>query len=281
LLLLTGSLIPLYPVSANHEPIYKSGIDTLYPDNWEAHFVWLRSPYFNFLGEVWWRLVVLDEFGTVDVLFLDWEGFQAFRDGEPFEALVDPLQGVRTGSGWKSGLDGDLPYFLVLLNPGRSRVQVIWAIFAELDYRRWQGQEPGPTLDLDPVISSPPLQSQESWETTFEEPGFYISHTRPFLDNTGFIEVVPSPAPGPPVDIGIRYLGFHPEVIRVAVGTTVRWTNLDTHESTVEVGILPEGVIFYVPPSQPAFRWVLLPAAVAVGGALALLRLFRRKPPRN
>lgn len=265
---------------ANHEPLYKAGIDNLAPGQWEAHYVWLRSDHFNLLGEVWWRFVIVESSGTVDVFFLDWEGLQAFREGDTFEPLTQPLADVKSGYGWKSGLNSELPYFLVFENPGRAKVVIVWAIFTELDWRRWQGQPPGPTLDLTPVTTSPALEYDDTWALTFEEPGFYVIHTRPHLDTTGIVEVEPSLAPGPPVDVQIRNTGFHPEVIRIPAGTTVRWTNSDEVVSTVHVEFFPEGFPERAPP-RPMTFWFLLPAALAAGGALALLRLSLKRPPSD
>ncbi len=274
------AVTPAPPAVANHEPIYKTGLDTLNPGSWEAHFVWLRSEYFNFLGEVWWRVLVLEGKGTVNAMFLNWAGFRAFHEGEPFEPLLEPQYVSGTGYGWKSQLTSDLPYFLVIENPGRSRVQVMWAIFAELDFRRWQGQEPGPTLELDPAGRSPLLTRDAGWEKRFHEPGLYVAHTEPFVDNTGLIEVVPSAAPGPAVDVTIQELGFHPEVLRIPAGTTVRWTNQDDHESTITVGLVAEALAPASPP-RPGLAWALLPAATAGAAAVSLVRLFGRRPRRE
>lgn len=271
---------PLAPAAANHEPIYKTGVDTLNPGSWEAHFVWLRSDYFNFLGEVWWRVLVVGEGGTVNAMFLDWAGFRAFHEGAPFEPLVEPQYVAETGYGWKSKLSHELPYFLVIQNPGRSRVQVLWAIFAELDYRRWQGQEPGPTLELDPAGRSPLLTQSVGWEKTFHEPGLYVAYTEPYVDNTGLIEVAPADAPGPAVDVAIQELGFHPEVIRIPAGTTIRWTNQDEHESIIAVGLVTE-TLASTPPARPALGWALLPAGVAVAAVVAFAWLRSPRPPRE
>lgn len=278
-LVLFGILLaPVTGVSANHEPIYKAGLDTLNPGEWEAHFVWLRSPHFNFIGEVWWRVLVVEGAGTVDVLFVDWAGFQTLQGGEDIQPLVQPLSSVASGYGWKSGLTHELPYFLVIQNPGSSRVQVMWAIFTELDYRRWQGQEPGPTLTLVPMASSPPLGPDDSWEMTFSAEGLYVVHTEPIIDNTGIVEVTSSLAPGPAVDVTIRDLGFHPEVIRIPAGTTVRWTNLDDFESTLHLGSFDEELPRTTPNYRSPVWWLLLPLSIGAVVALTLSSIMRRKP---
>ncbi|MDX1534508.1 MAG: hypothetical protein R3291_02690, partial [Thermoplasmata archaeon] len=185
--LLTGSAAV---ASANHEPLYKAGIDRLGPGEWEAHFIWLRSPYFNFLGEVWWKFTVAEPAGRADALFLDWTAFRAYRDGEPYDVLVEPLERVDRGYAFRSGLTTELPYFLVFRNPGTAPVTVVWAAFAELDWRRWQDQPPGPIINWVPLARSPTLSPGDTWETALDQPGFYFMTTTPHIDTNGIIEVV-------------------------------------------------------------------------------------------
>lgn len=259
-----------------HKPYYKSSVDELNPGTWEAHFVWLRSDYFNYMGEVWWQVSV-DAPGRVDVFFLDVRNFEAFRDGRDYRPLLDPLLSVSDGSQRISHLSGDLPYFLVLRNAGTAPVPAIWSIFAEIDWRRWQGEPPGPEWNLTITEASPPLNRAGSWETTFIEPAVYVYHCLPHVDMTGIVEVVASNETPTQVNVTIDRMGFHPEVIRVPVGTTVNWTNLDNMTHSVILGLIPGGFVI------PADSTLGLPSALVIvaGGvsavAFGLLVLRRRR----
>lgn len=282
LLLLGLLLTSVAPVTASHEPLYKAGIDRLRPGEWEAHFVWLRSPHFNFLGEVWWRFEVQGGRGEVDALFLDWTAFQAFRDGEPHDYLVEPLEQVNRGYAFRSGLTSDLPYFLVLQNRGGGGVNVAWAIFAELDWRRWQGQEPGPTLRWSHTASSPNLASGESWGMALVTPGFYLMTTRPHIDTTGIIEVTSAAAPAPRVEVALRDNGLHPEILKVPAGTPLQWTNHDDWNITVDLGPLHEGLDARSSPlPDESSPWLppLLTAAVTASILAGLWGWRRRRRP--
>lgn len=264
-----------------HKPHYKGSVDILEPGSWAAHFVWLRNPYFTYDGKVEWEYRVEGE-GTVDAVFLDWAGFQAFREGQAYAPLVAEQRNQAAGVAGISGLTPDLPYFLVLRNPGSGVITVRWQIFAEIDWRRWQGQEPGPTLELTKVDGSPLLSRGESWSMAFTEPGFYIYDCWPHADMTALVEVVPAEEAGPTQDVDVRSYGFHPEVLRVPQGTVFHWTNLDGVEHSIQVYLLPEGL-----PEEPEARspasalpWVLGVGAAVAGAALvtilALLRARRR-----
>ena len=50
----------------------------------------------------------------------------------------------------------------------------------------------------------------------------------------------PDPEPVTVVDVGARGDAFDPVDIRIAVGTTVRWTNFDTDEHSVTSGESPD-----------------------------------------
>ena len=276
-------------VRASHKPIYKSSTDVLEPGTWEPHFVWLRSDYFNYMGQVWWQTYVVGP-GLIDLLFLDLENFYAFRDGRPYQTIVPPLGPATDGAQYASDLSGDLPYFLVIRNAGSVTAHVTWTIFAEIDWRRWQGDPPGPTLNLTIERASGPLQNGSSWETTFDAPAVYVYHCNPHIDMTGIVEVVPGNATSTPVAVQIHDMGFHPEVIRVPVGSTVVWTNHDGTNHSVNLGILPGG--FVVIPAGGAslsavFGFGALAAAPAVGLLLFLRRRARavegssKKPARN
>lgn len=263
------------PARAAHKPFYKSSIDDLAPGTWEAHFVWLRSDYFNYMGEVWWQVSVNGS-GVVDILFLDLESFYSFRDGGPYRTLLSPLESVSSGSQYISQLTSDLPYFLILRNPGNTMVQANWTIFAEVDWRRWQGEPPGPTINLTWGQSSPLLGQGGSWETTFTKPETYIYHCEPHFDMTAILEVIQANATPSRVEVKIYGMGFHPEVLRVPVGTTVNWTNLDSMEHSVHLGILEGGFIMPERPWQLEWWWSLLVVPAAIG-ALLVFRRRRRK----
>lgn len=274
LLLLGITLAALSSGQAAHRPLYKAGYDVIPEDAWEAHFVWLRSDYFNFVGQVWWQVYVQTG-GEVDILFFDLEGFARFRDGLLASPLIPPQTAAPSGSQWISQLTGDLPYFLVLRNDGPAGAEVEWTIYAEVDWRRWQGQPPGPTLELRIVERSPPLYRNDSWERTFDEPAVFVYNCQPHLDMTAILEVVDSGEPAGLVDVEIRDMGFHPEAIRVPIGTTVRWTNWDGLDHSVELRALDGG--FQVPPrpfEMPLWGFAGIAAAAAVAG---ILHLFRRK----
>jgi plastocyanin len=261
---------------ASHKPLYKGSADALAPGAWEAHFVWLRSDYFTYTGEIWWEVYV-DPPGHVDVLFFDLPNFEAFRDGQAPRPLLDPLVSVPDGAQRLTGLTGDLPYFLVLQNGGTTSERVTWTIYAEIDWRRWQGQPPGPDWNLTVAVSSPPLNRSDAWETTFSEPAVFVYHCLPHIDMTGIVEVVPSTESSGTVNVTISHMGFHPEVIQVPVGTTVRWTNLDNLTHSVNLAVIPGG--FVLPPSSffgPAFTVALVVAAASVV-VIALLVLRRRE----
>ncbi len=273
-LLLTLLLVgPAAFVSANHEPLYKAGVDRLNPGEWEAHFVWLRSPYFNFLGEVWWKFVVVDGPGTADALFMDWDAFRAYRDGQPYEVLVEPQKRVDRGYAFRSGLTNDLPYFLVFRNDGAAPVTIVWAVFAELDWRRWQDQEPGPIIKWVPLARSPTMSPGDTWETALDQPGFYFMMTRPHIDTTGIIEVIPAPGPGPDVEIVLRDNGLHPEILRVQAATVLRWTNNDAQNTTVNVGTLDEGLEAVSPRPVTDIWWIPV-LIMAVSSAFFLVTLW-------
>jgi len=261
-----------------HKPHYKGSVDSLDPGTWEAHFLWLRSDYFNYMGDVWWEVTV-DAPGRVDVLFFDLPNFAAFRDGVSNRPLLEPLPSASDGAQGISGLTADLPYFLVLRNPGTATARVTWEIFAEIDWRRWQGEPPGPAWDLPIHQASPPMDRLDFWETTFTEPAVYVYHCYPHRDMTGIIEVVESNEAPSRVSVAIDEMGFHPEVIRVPVGTTVNWTNLENLTHSVNLGFVAGGLV--IPQGSTSFPTlaVVLAIAAAVVGAVGLL-VFRRRARR-
>lgn len=269
LLLLLLSLVPA-PVAANHEPLYKAGADTLAPGGWEPHFVWLQDPYFNFLGEVWWRFQVVGE-GGVDVLFMTWGEFQHFRAGHPYQTLVAPLTDATFGSQWEDDLTHDLPYILVFRNPGEEPVTVVWQILAELDWRRWQGQPPGPALDLQTVRRSPVLAPGDSWQMQLTDTAFYLVRAQPFVDMTSIVETTITGGTPVSVDVDLMNYGFHPEILRVPEGSTVRWTNRDGDPLRVEVTLIPGMTVTEPTAIQPP--WPVL--VLGVAPALAAVLLFR------
>jgi plastocyanin len=271
------SLIAMTSVASGaHKPVYKWSVDEIVPGAWEAHFVWLQSPYFNYVGKVYWEFDVASN-GEVDVLFLDWWGFQNFRDGREYEPMVDPIRGAREGSQGLSGLTTELPYFLILQNPGDADIRVEWVIYADIDWRRWEDQPPGPSLDLRFVEGSPFLALGKSWEMTFSEPGFYRYYCDPHADMTAIIEVIPSDSPGAKVYIDIRDFGFHPEIIRIPQGTTVNWTNLDGVEHSVQVEFLEQGISSDTTSSSPTNTLLVWWPLIVVSGASASgLLLYRR-----
>ncbi len=260
-----------------HKPIYKWSVDEIEPDGWEAHFVWLRSPHFNYAGKVYWEFSTRG--GSVDVLFLDWEGYQNFRNGTEFQTLVDSLETVTEGSQGVSGLNGDLPYFLVIRNPSPIRVTAEWKIYADIDWRRWEGQTPGPMLNLTFEKGSPLLAQGESWETTFSNSGFYRYYCGPHADMTALIEVTPSGVPGPRVEVAIREFGFHPEIIHIAQGTTINWTNHDGIEHSVQIELLPEGIspAQSTPPLGSILQSWWPVAIVSAAVAVAFFFIWRRR----
>jgi plastocyanin len=261
-----------------HKPHYKGSIDTLDPGTWEAHFVWLRSDYFNYMGVVWWEIYV-EAPGRVDVHFFDLPNFAAFRDGISSRPLLNPLLAVSDGAQSISKLTGDLPYFLVIRNTGTTTVRVTWTIFADIDWRRWQGEPPGPEWNLTITDASPALDRGGSWETTFTEPAVYIYHCQPHPHMTGIVEVVESTDSSNQVDVTIDEMGFHPEIIRVPVGTTVNWTNLDSWTHSVNLGLIEGG--FVTPqgstPVPPLWEVVAVVAVLAGAIGLVLLRRKRRR----
>jgi plastocyanin len=265
-----------------HKPHYKGSIDTLDPGEWEAHFVWLRSDYFNYMGEVWWEIYV-EAPGRVDVHFFDLPNFAAFRKGTGSQPLLNPLLSVSDGAQSISKLTGDLPYFLVLRNPGTTAVRVTWTIFAEIDWRRWQGEPPGPEWNLTISDASPPLGEGGSWETTFTERAVYVYHCQPHPHMTGIVEVVESTESPNRVNVTIDDMGFHPEIIRVPVGTAVNWTNLDSWTHSVNLGLIEGG--FVIPQGSapvPLLDVVAAVAAVLAGAiGLVVLRWKRRQFERT
>ncbi|HYY47965.1 MAG TPA: hypothetical protein VFA17_04705 [Thermoplasmata archaeon] len=275
ILLLLASAVP---ASASHKPLYKGSADSLNPGSWEAHFVWLRSDFFTYTGDIWWEVYV-DPPGRVDVLFFDLAGFEAFRDGQGSEPLLDPLLSVPDGTQRMAGLTGDLPYFLVLRNSGPANVQVTWSIYADIDWRRWQGQPPGPDWNLTIAAASPPLNGSDSWERTFEAPAVYVYHCLPHVDMTGIVEVVPSDGSSRTVNVTIRHMDFHPEVLRIPAGTTVRWTNLDNLTHSVNLGVIPGG--FVRPASSTLGKILPFVSIAAVVPAVAISLLVLRKRGRR
>lgn len=277
-LLFVSVLGSVLPAEAAHKPHYKGSVDHLAPGGWEAHMVWLRNPHFNYGGKVEWEFRVQGE-GTVDVLFVDWAGFQAFRAGRSVEPLLPAQEGQSEGVEGLSGLTPDLPYFLILRNPGDASVAVRWELFAEIDWRRWQGQEPGPTLNLEPVASSPLLAQGESWETVLTEPGFYYYECFPHADMTALLEVVPGTDPDGHRILEVRDYGFHPEVLTVAQGTTLRWTNVDGVAHSVQLSALPDGLPEATDGNGPAggLSYVLPGAAAAAAAAAATIWILRRR----
>ena len=261
-----------------HKPHYKGSVDSLDPGTWEAHFLWLRSDYFNYMGDVWWEVTV-DAPGRVDVLFFDFPNFAAFREGASNRPLLEPLLSGSDGAQGISGLTADLPYFLVLRNAGTTTARVTWTIFAEIDWRRWQGEPPGPEWNLSISQASPPMDRLDFWETTFTEPAVYVYYCYPHHDMTGIVEVVESNETPSRVSVTIDKMGFHPEVIRVPVGTTVNWTNLENLTHSVNLGwvagglVIPQGSTWFPPLA------VVLAIAAAVVGAVGLL-VFRRRARR-
>ncbi len=262
--------------TASHKPFYKTSVDHLDPAGWEAHFVWLRSDYFNYMGNVWWQVSVANP-GRVDILFFDLSNFRAFQGGLAAQTLLDPVLSVSDGSQYISGLTGDLPYFLVLRNAGGAAARVNWTIFADIDWRRWQGEPAGPAWNLTISQASPILNLGDSWETAFTAPAVYVYHCQPHVDMTGIVEVVDSNETPARVAIQIRDMGFHPEVIRIPVGSTVNWTNLDNTTHSVNLGLIPGGL---VPPPRTAIDFPpasVLVAALVPAAAFALL-VLRRGP---
>ena len=258
-----------------HKPYYKGSVDSLDPGAWEAHFIWLRSDYFNYMGNAWWEVTAAAP-GRVDVLFFDFPNFVAFRDGATHRTLVDPLLSVPDGTQSISDLTADLPYFLVLRNSGTAMVRVTWTIYAEIDWRRWQGHPPGPEWNLTIAQASPPLNRSDSWQTTFAEPAVYVYHCHPHHDMTGIIEVVDANETPGRVSVTIDHMGFHPEVIRVPMGTVVNWTNLENLTHSVNLGLIPGGFVI------PAGSTPLVPFAAVIAGAIALvaaigLLIWRRR----
>src|SRR5207249_1493511 len=160
----------------------------------EAHFVWLRSDYFNYMGQVWWQTYVAVP-GLIDLLFLDLENFYAFRDGRPYQTIVPPLGPATDGAQYASDLSGDLPYFLIIRNAG---------------------------------------------------------------------------------SVTVHDMGFHPEVIRVPVGSTVEWTNHDGTNHSVNLGILPGGFVV-IPAGGAPLSAVLGLGALAAAPAVGLLLFLRRR----
>ncbi|MCJ2530938.1 MAG: hypothetical protein LN413_01285 [Candidatus Thermoplasmatota archaeon] len=265
------------PAFAAHKATYKSGVDVLDTEGWEGHFLWLRSPAFSYTGQVYWEFRADGD--VVDALFMTWGEFRNFREGRPFDTITEPQLGVQEGVEGAFGLSTDSPYILVFRNPGNQSVTVTWELFAEIDWRRLGEPPSGPKLNLTFQQGSPPLAKDESWETTLQEPGYYLGYCRPHADMTALIEVVPAPSPAPQLAVAIRDYGFHPEMIRIPVGTPLLWTNHDGVEHSVQIGLLPEGI-----PDAPAplpapstpFPWwllVLIPAA----GALAFVFVYRRR----
>lgn len=271
LLLLTVSAAP---AAANHEPLYKQGLDRLPPGAWEAHFVWLRNPVFNFLGEVWWRFKVLDGQG-VDVLFLEWDEFQNFRDGLRYAALTPPLGAVREGAQWADELTDERPYVLLFRNPGAGDVVVLWQIMAELDWRRWQSQPPGPVLDLTLHRVSPTLDPGANWTLSLPHRGLYLVRGQSHVDMTSLVEVVGQGVPES-LAVTVRDQGFHPEIVRVPAGSSLQWTNLD--RDPLEIEVLRVNDLDPTEPRSPGpSPWLL---AWAPGLLLFLavgLRLARRR----
>jgi len=275
LLVLCCLLLSASAVGGSHKPYYKGSVDFLGPNAWEVHFVWLRSDYFNYMGQVWWQVAV-DGPGTVDVLFFDLPNFDAFRDGRSPQTLLAPLLSVADGSQYISGLTGDLPYFLVLRNSGSAAARVNWTIFAEIDWRRWQGEPAGPDWNLTVTRASPPLDRSDSWETPFTSPAVYVYHCLPHVDMTGIVEVVDTNETPVRVDVAIHDMGFHPEVIRIPVGSTVNWTNFDNMSHSVNLGLLPGG--FVLPPASTSpFPLAYAVVAIAVSAAAIGLLVLRRK----
>lgn len=258
-----------------HKPFYKFSSDELVSGEWEAHFVWLRSPHFNYVGSVYWELEVVGE-GTVDVFFLEWAEFQKFIEGQTFRTLIDPLRSVGSGAQRVDYLDPDSPYFLIIQNQGLTALQVTWVIYADIDWRRWQGQDPGPTFNVVPVDESPMLALDESWTMTFDEPGYYRYYCFPHAEMTGLVEVVASASPEDAWEVAIRDFGFHPEVIRLAQGTSIRWTNLDGVEHSVRVEVLPDGISGVAPEGSLHPLQIWWPLALVPLAGLAALYLYRR-----
>lgn len=278
-LVATLLLAGMGPVSAAHKPHYKSSVDILAPDGWEAHFVWLRDPFFAFTGQVYWEFTA--QGGAVDALFLTWWEFRSFRDGQPFQPLPESLLGMADGAEGTSGLSTDFPYVLVFRNPQAGPVTVDWEIFAEIDWRRLGESMPGPSHNLTFQEASPLLAQDASWGTALTEPGFYLYHCHPHADMTALIEVIPAAQPGAPLDLAIRDYGFHPEIVQVPAGTPLQWTNHDGAQHSVQIDLLAEGI-----PTEPAasnpwtlpLPWVLLFVVVAaVGGVVAFALLTRRR----
>jgi len=152
-------------------------------------------------------------------------------------------------------------------------------IFAEIDWRRWQGEPPGPAWDLPIHQASPPMDRLDFWETTFTEPAVYVYYCYPHHDMTGIVEVVESNETPSRVSVTIDKMGFHPEVIRVPVGTTVNWTNLENLTHSVNLGFVAGGLV--IPQGSTSFPTlaVVLAIAAAVVGAVGLL-VFRRRARR-
>lgn len=278
--------ILLFPVAlgfsaqAAHKPHFKSSLDGIPAGSWEAHIVWLRSPNFNYLGKVWWEFRV-EGAGSVDTLFLSWDGYQSLRDGGNPTPLVQPMEGVQFGSQDVSGLGGERPYFLVFRNPGSDPVLVKWQIFADIDWRRWQGQEPGPAFNGVPMGGSPLMSIGESWEMAFSTPGIYRYYCDPHDDMTALVEVVSAQAAGETVQVEMREYGFHPEVLRISQGTIIVWTQMDSVQHSVQIELLPEGI----PPEEqtpspgPSLLdwWPLIVTPLVVGGALLTYIYLRRR----
>ncbi len=267
------------PASAAHKPFYKFSTDDLAPGAWEAHFVWLRSDHFNYVGKVFWEWEVAGG-EEVDALFLDWAGFQAFRDGRPYRAVKQALSTPEGAQGLE-GLTTETPYFLVLRNPGPVAFRVEWIVYADIDWRRWDPenpQPPGPTFDLTFADGSPLLARGESWSMAFEEPGEYRYYCDPHADMTGLVQVVPEGSLAPDLEVGIHDFGFHPEIIRIPEGTRVNWTNYDGVGHSVRVDLLDEGIPDQAlsAPNPWLQWWPLAFVPVAAAGLFILFRRLRR-----
>lgn len=276
-------LVSLNPAVGAHKPHYKAGVDMLDPTGWEGHFLWLRSQFFSYTGQVYWEFRT--DGGVVDAFFMAWGEFRDFREGRLFDTVTEAHLSVQEGVEGASDLSKNFPYLLVFRNPGDEPVTVDWHLYAEIDWRRLGEPVPGPTLNFAFEQGSPQLARDESWVTTLQEPGHYLYYCSPHTDMTALIEVVPAESPAPQLAVAIRDYGFHPETIRVPVGTSLLWTNHDVAEHSVQIGLLPEGIPDEpASPDEPAplpapslpFPWWLLLLVPAVG-ALAFVLVYRRR----
>ncbi|MDX1534509.1 MAG: hypothetical protein R3291_02695 [Thermoplasmata archaeon] len=272
-------LLALGSALAAHRPLYKSSVDVLEGGEWEAHFLWLRNPFFVYTGQAYWEFDT--DGGVVDGFFVTWGEFRNFREGRSFTTVTPPHLGVVEGVEGASGLSTDIPYLLVFQNPGSRSVRVTWELFAEIDWRRLGEPMPGPTLDLTPWEGSPLLARDESWEIVFEAPGHYLYYCRPHTDMTAIIEVVPGDGSAASLAVAIRDFGFHPETIQIPAGTPLVWTNHDGVEHSVQIGLLAQGIPedpVPLPSSLAPFPWWLM-LFLAPAAAAMILVAFRRSRP--